>query len=162
MPYAFCRHHRLTEPLPYRTTFPSIPRLHRPLGRPKPQLPKFSRLGLLAFTLFTAACFLNAGQRLRFGRPGDLSTSPAADSGSTFRPQVSDLRFQTSALRPRLRLIRTALFSTLITILFATLLELLQLALPNRSADWRDILWATLGALTTTLLPAFILKLPRR
>jgi hypothetical protein len=27
-----------------------------------------------------------------------------------------------------------------------------NLAPPNRSADWRDILWATLGALTATLL----------
>jgi VanZ family protein len=58
-------------------------------------------------------------------------------------------------------LIRTALFCTLITILLATLLELLQLALPTRSADWRDILWSTLGALTATLIPAFLLK-PRR
>jgi VanZ family protein len=58
-------------------------------------------------------------------------------------------------------LIRTALFCILITILLATLLELLQLALPSRSADWRDILWATLGALTATLVPAIILKLPR-
>jgi VanZ family protein len=56
----------------------------------------------------------------------------------------------------------TELIRTLVTILLATLLELLQLALPNRSADWRDILWATLGALTATLLPAFLLKLPRR
>jgi len=95
----------------------------------------FPAVGLLAFTLFTGAYFLNAGQRLRS---------------------------QVSALRPRLRLIRTALFCTLITILLATLLELLQLALPNRSADWRDILWSTLGALTATLLPAILLKLLRR
>lgn len=59
-------------------------------------------------------------------------------------------------------LVRTALICTLITILLAALFELLQLALPNRSADWRDILWSALGALTATLLPAFILKLLRR
>ena len=46
--------------------------------------------------------------------------------------------------------------------MFATLIELLQPALPNRSADWRAILWSALGALTATLLPAFILKLLRR
>jgi len=34
--------------------------------------------------------------------------------------------------------------------MLATLLELLQVAPQNRSADWRDILWSTLGALTTT------------
>lgn len=38
----------------------------------------------------------------------------------------------------------------------------LHLALLKRSADWRDILWAILGALTTTLVPAFLLKLLRR
>jgi hypothetical protein len=46
--------------------------------------------------------------------------------------------------------------------MLATLLELLQLALPNRSGDWRDILWAILGALTTTLVPAFLFKPLRR
>jgi hypothetical protein len=43
-----------------------------------------------------------------------------------------------------------------------TLLELLQPALPNHSADWRAILWSALGALIATLLPAFILKLRLR
>ena len=165
------RKNRFTEP---PSSLPSIPRLHRPLGQPKLfeplrrivdllasarralraascSLPSgYPRrldpaFGLLAFTLFTAAYFLNAGQRLRFGRRGDLSAA--------MRPSV-----QLSDLSPRLRLIRTALFCTLITILLATLLELLQLALPNRSADWRDILWSTLGALTATLFPAFLLK----
>ena len=46
--------------------------------------------------------------------------------------------------------------------MLATLLELLQVAPQNRSADRRDILWSTLGALTTTLVPAFLLKLIRR
>jgi hypothetical protein len=46
--------------------------------------------------------------------------------------------------------------------MLATLLELLQVAPQNRSADWRDLLWSTLGALTTTLIPAFLLKLLRR
>jgi VanZ family protein len=46
--------------------------------------------------------------------------------------------------------------------MFATLIELLQPALPNRSADWRDILSSALGALIAILLPAFILKLRLR
>lgn len=45
--------------------------------------------------------------------------------------------------------------------MLATLLELTQVAPQNRPADWRDILWSTLGALTATLIPAFLLKLLR-
>ena len=41
----------------------------------------------------------------------------------------------------------------------AALLEAMQLALPNRSADWRDILYAALGALTGSLAPALLIKL---
>lgn len=88
-----------------------------------------------------------------------------ADENPNFRnfPAFGFLAFAlfTAALLLRGRniaLIRTALFCTLITILLATLLELLQLALPNRSADWGDILWSALGALTATLLPALIVK----
>ena len=92
-----------------------------------------------------------------------------ADQNPNFRnfPAFGLLAFTlfTAALLIRgknIPLIRTALFCTLITILLAALFELLQLVLPNRSADWRDILWATLVALTTTLVPAFLLRLLRR
>lgn len=134
---------------PFMQSIPWIPGSIARWADQNPNFRNFPAFGLLAFTLFTAAYFLNAGQRLRFGRRGDLSAA--------MRPSV-----QASDLSPPLRLIRTALFCTLITILLATLLELLQLALPTRSADWRDILWSTLGALTTTLIPAFLLKLLRR
>ena len=92
-----------------------------------------------------------------------------ADRNPNFRnfPAFGLLSFAlfTAALLLRdkqIPLVRTALICTLITILLAALFELLQLALPNRSADWRDILWSALGALTATLLPAFILKLRLR
>jgi len=132
-----------------------------------PNFRNFPAFGLLAFTLFAAAFFLNAGQRLRFGRRGDLSPAmrPSVQASDDLRFASGHLRsasVQVSSLSPPFRLIRTALFCTLITILLAALFELLQLVLPNRSADWRDILWATLGALTATLAPAFLLKLPRR
>ncbi len=148
---------------PFMQSIPWIPDSIARWADQNPNFRNFPAFGLLALALFTAAYFLNAGERLRFGRRGDLSTSPAADSGSTFRPQASeDLRSQVSALRPPFRPIRTALICTLLTILLAALFELLQLVLPHRSADWRDILWSALGALTATLLPAFILKLLRR
>jgi VanZ family protein len=41
----------------------------------------------------------------------------------------------------------------------AALLEAIQLVLPNRSADWHDILYAALGALTDSLIPALFLKI---
>jgi len=149
---AFCRKHRLTETLPYRTTLPSIPRLHSPLGRPK---------------LFKS--FLRIVDLLASARRALRAASSSLPRGclAAWIPAFGLLAFTlfTAALLLRgknIPLIRTALFCTLITILLATLLELLQLVLPHRSADWRDILWATLGALTATLLSALILKLLRR
>lgn len=55
--------------------------------------------------------------------------------------------------------IQLALFCAASVTVLAALLEAIQLALPNRSADWRDILYAALGALTGSLIPALVLKL---
>lgn len=122
---------------PFMQSIPWIPDFIAQWADRNPNFRNFPAFALLSAVTFAATYLLT--------------------SGLHFKSQVSALTSKTSSFSP----IFLALFCAGGVTLLAALLEAMQLALPNRSADWRDILYASLGSLTGSLIPALLLKLPR-